>query len=213
MDVVGEIGADGVGGDGEARGPLGDELVDVGEACVAAGGKVLCYAHGEGWVVKESIGADGPDGGDPGEAGEFTPELSEVEPEEIGEGRVDGGLVFAREERRVSNEESGVAGGEHGRGIGGLLDVGGMGLVEVLEEDARVGGRAARGGVGGEGADALERSGGGEVIGVFDEQENAADLMQGSDVAARDDGELRCERGDGDEAEVGGAGDELGCAG
>ncbi len=37
MDVVGEVGADGVGGEGEFGGPLVDELLGVGHAGVAAG--------------------------------------------------------------------------------------------------------------------------------------------------------------------------------
>ena len=40
VDVVGEVVADGRGWDGDARGPFGDELVDVGEAVVAGELKV-----------------------------------------------------------------------------------------------------------------------------------------------------------------------------
>jgi hypothetical protein len=75
-----------------------------------------------------------------------------------------------------------------------------------------VGGGAAAGGVGGYGADLFEGCVGGEVLGIFYEEENAADFVTGGDGAAGDDGELGGEGGDGDEAEVGGAGSELGGA-
>ena len=51
------------------------------------------------------------------------------------------------------------------------------------------------------------------MIGVLDEQQDAADGVQRSDGTAGDDGELRSEGGDGDEAEVGAAVVELLCAG
>jgi hypothetical protein len=128
-------------------------------------------------------------------------------------GGVDGGLGFAGEEGGVADEEGGVGCGEHGEGVGGLLDELWLGAVEVLEEDVGVGGGAAGGGVGGDGADGLEGVGDGELVGVFDEEEDAADLVEGGDGAAGDDGEVGGEGGDGDEAEVGAAGLELGGAG
>jgi hypothetical protein len=70
-----------------------------------------------------------------------------------------------------------------------------MGLVEVLEEDAGVGDGTAAGGVGGDGADLFEGFGDGKAGGIFDEQEDAA---------------LGGEGRDGDEAEVGCSGVELG---
>ena len=161
-----------------------------------------------GWG--QGFGAEGPDGGYPGEAGEFAPEVGEVKPEEWGFGGVvDGGAVLAGEECGVADEERGVGAGEHGGEVGGEVDEGGVGVVEVLEEDAGVGDGAAAGGVGGDGADALEGFGGGEPVGIFDEEEDAADFVEGGDGAAGDDGELGGEGSDGDEAEVGGAGVEL----
>jgi hypothetical protein len=85
--------------------------------------------------------------------------------------------------------------------------------VEVLEEDAGVGGGAARGGVGGDGADLLECVFCGEASGIFYEQKDAADLVQGGNGAPGHDGEVWRQGGDGDKAEVGGAGVELGGAG
>lgn len=41
VDVLGEVGADGGGGDGEASGPFVDEGVDVGEAVIAGLGEVV----------------------------------------------------------------------------------------------------------------------------------------------------------------------------
>ncbi len=102
---------------------------------------------------------------------------------------------------------------EHGEGVGGLFDVGGVRGVEVLEEDAGVGDGAARGGVACDGADVVEGCVGGEVVGIFDEEEDAADLVERGDGAAGDDGEIGSEGGDGDEAEVGGAGVEFRGAG
>lgn len=87
-----------------------------------------------------------------------------------------------------------------------------MCVVEVLEEDAGVGHGAAAGSVGGESADLSESFVGGEARGIFDEQEDAPDFVARGDGAAGDDGELWRESGDRDQAEVGGAGVELGCA-
>ena len=140
-----------------------------------------------GWG--EGFGADGPDGGYPGEAGEFAPEVGEVEPEERGFGGVvNGGALLAGEECGVADDERGVGVGEHGGGVGREIEVGGVGLVEVLEEDAGVGDGAATGGVDGDGADAFEGFGGGEPVGIFDEQEDAADFVAAGDGAAGDDG-------------------------
>ena len=146
------------------------------------------------------------------------PEVGEVEPEEWCAGcGVDGCLVLAGEECGVADEECGVGGGEHGEWAGGvvcsLFSEGGVGVVEELEEDAGVDDGAKTGGVGGYGADLLEGFFGGKVVGIFDEQEDAADFVARGDGAAGDDGELGVEGGDGDEAEVGGAGVELGGAG
>ena len=118
--------------------------------------------------------------------------------------------MLAGEERGVADEERGVGGSEHGDGVRGLVDEGGAGVVEVFEENVGVGGGAAAGGVGGYGADLFEGCVGGEMLGIFDEEENAADFVARGDGAARDDGEVGGEGGDGDETEVGGAGVELG---
>ena len=75
-----------------------------------------------------------------------------------------------------------------------------------------VGGRAARGVVGGDSGDVREGLVRRKVGGVLDEQEDAADLLQAGDGAARNDREFGGELGDGDEAEIGGAGVELACA-
>lgn len=118
-------------------------------------------------------------------------------------------LMLAGEQGGIADEEGGVGCGEHGEWVGVVLGEGGVGIVEALEEETGVGGGAARGGVGGDGLDVPEGFGGGKVAGIFDEQEDAADLVEGGDGAAGNDGELGCELGDGDEAEVGGAGVQL----
>lgn len=92
------------------------------------------------------------------------------------------------------------------------MEEGWPGVVEVLEEDAGVGDGAAAGRVGSEGADLPEGFIGGEVRGIFDEEEDAADFVARGDGAAGNDGERRSEGGDGDETEVGGAGVEFGGA-
>ncbi len=112
----------------------------------------------------------------------------------------------------VADEESRVGGGEHGGEVGGEVEEGGVVLVEVLEEDAGVGDGAAAGGVDGDGANLLEGFDGGEPVGIFDEQEDAADFVERGDGAAGNDGELGGEGGDGDETEIVGTGVELGGA-
>ncbi len=127
-------------------------------------------------------------------------------------GGVDGGAGFAGEQGGVADEEGGVGGMEHGDGVGDVLEIGGGGVVEVLEEDAGVGGGGAAGGVGCERVDVVEGSVNGKVGGVLDEEEDAADLFERGDGAAGHDSERGRESGDGDEAEVGGAGEEFGGA-
>ncbi len=140
---MGEVGADGCGWDGDAWGPFGDELLDVGEPCVATGVEVEDNLFRADAVGRESGGANGPDGGDPGKASELAPERREVEPEQAGVGGVDGGTGFACEQRGIADEQGCVVGGEHGEWVCGLLDEGGMRVMEVLEEDVCVGGGAA----------------------------------------------------------------------
>ena len=59
----------------------------------------------------------------------------------------------------------------------------------------------------------LEGVGGGEPGGIFDEEKNAADFVERGDGASGNDREFWSERGNRDEAEIGGTGVELGCAG
>ena len=226
VDVLSEVGADAVGGDGDAGCPLADESFDVGETGVAAGSEVGSELPGCDAVEAKSCGADGPDGSDPGKAGVLTPEGSEVEPQEragpevgvalagtlAGELGFDLRAVLAGEERGVADEERCVGGGEHGDGVGALLSEGGAGVVEVFEENVRVGGGAARRGVRRDGGDVRESFADGKVRGIFDKKENAADFALRGDGTAGNDGELGREFGDWDKAEIGGAGVELACA-
>ena len=85
--------------------------------------------------------------------------------------------AFAGEEGGVADEQGGVGGSEHCEGVCGLVEEEGLVVVEVLEEDVGVGGGAAAGGVGGDGADLLEGFVGGEMLGIFDEEEDAADFV------------------------------------
>lgn len=75
VNIAGEVGADGFGADGDAGSPVGDDLVDVGEAGIAAGVEVGDELRSGEAGGSEGLGADGPDGGDPGKAGELAPEV------------------------------------------------------------------------------------------------------------------------------------------
>lgn len=211
VNVAGEIGADGLGRNVEARSPLGDELLDMGEAVVARGveiGDELLGGH-----ASKGLRPHGPDRCDPREAGVTAPEGGEVQPEERGRaGSFDDCSVLAREERRVADEEGSVGVGQHGEWIGGLLASFGMRAEEVAKEDLGVGLRTARGGVGGQGAYAAEGGGFVQAEGIFDEQEDAADFVQRGDGAAGNDRELGRKCGDGDQSQIGCTRVELGCA-
>jgi len=70
-----------------------------------------------------------------------------------------------------------------------------------------VGERTAGCGVGGDSADLCE--GVASAVFLFDDELNGADAVERCDGAAGDDGERGRERGDGDEAEVGAACEEI----
>ncbi len=201
MDVLGEVLADGGGREGDAGGPLADEVLDVGEAVIAGLVEVGGELGGGGGV--EDFWARGPDGGDPGEAGAGVPLVGEVEPEEWAGDGFDVGLVLAGEEGGVADEEGGVGVLKHGDGVGWAGKKGGRVTYELAEEDLGVGDGGAGGGVGGDGAEVFEG------VWVLDEEEDGADVVEGGDGAAGDDGEVWGEGGDGDEAEVGFSGEEM----
>ena len=203
MDIAGEIEADGLGRESNAGGPVPDEIFDVGEAMVAGELEVERELGGGRGVWREGVGAGGPDGSDPGEAGAGVPLVGEVDPEEGAGGGVDAGVVLAGEEGGIADEESGVSVAEHLDGVGGGWEEGGVVGVELAEEDLKIGNGAAGGGIGRDGAN------GGKGVGVFDEEEDGADVVERGDGAAGDDGERGGEGGDGNEAEVGVTGEEL----
>jgi len=164
---VGKVPADGGRWDGDARGPLFDQAVDVGETVVAGELKV----GGElGWGdVSQGFRADGPDGGDPGQAGATGPLMGEIEPKAGADGGFDVGAGLLGDERWIADEESCVGLLQHGDGIGGRGEECRVRAEKLAEEDLGVGERAARGGVCGDGAD------GGE--GVVDEGEVGGALL------------------------------------
>ena len=154
--------------------------------------------------------------------------MSEVEPEAGADGGFDLGARLLGDERGVADEEGGVGVDEHGDGVGGRGEKLRCCADELLEEDLGVGERAAGCGVGCDGADGGEGAvDEGEVGGALlphlfemwgtrclwpsqlDNELDGADCIQRGDGAVGDDGQLGGERGDGDEAEIGAAGEEF----
>ena len=159
-------------------------------------------------VDREGFGADGPDCGDPGEIGAGMPLVSQVEPLAGADDLLDVFAGLESEEGRIADEDGGVRLLQHGDGVGRCGKECGVGVEEFAEEDFGVGERAAGGGVGSDGFYGVEGMRGFRVPRLYDELDGA-DFVERGDGAARDDGERRRERGDGDEAEVGACGEKL----
>lgn len=207
VDVFGEVGADGAGGDAEARRPFLDESVDVCEAVIAAVIEIGDELGGGERAGFEGPGADSPDGGHPGKAGVIVPEAGDVEPEErMGRSVVDGGAVLAGEQGGVADEQGSVVGSEHGEWVGGMLGERGVDVGEAGKQEADVGGGTAGSAIGGDGANQGKGFGRGMASGVLDQQQDAADGASGGDGATRNNEKIVSEGSDGDEAEVGFAG-------
>ena len=154
----------------------------------------------------DGVGADGPEGGDPDGSGEGVPLVGEVEVEKAFAGAALAGLaIFERVESGVADEQGGVGGAQHGFEVGGVLDEFGFDLPEAGEEDARVDGGGAGGGVEGDAAYAVD------AVGMAHDEKDGAHAVARGDGAAGDDGELGREGqgGDGDESDVGVGGGEL----
>lgn len=124
------------------------------------------------------------------------------------DGRFELWTDFEGVECGVADEDGGVGALEHGDGVGVARDEGGLDEEELAEENIGVGERAARGFVGGDGADGLERDGGIGCVAANDELDGAHVIERG-DGAVWDDGKIGRERCDGDKAEVGAGGEEL----
>jgi hypothetical protein len=120
--------------------------------------------------------------------------VGEVVPFARADGSFDLIAGFKGEERRIADEDGGVGLVQHGNGIGWCWKEGGVGIEEFAEEDLGVGERAAGGGVGGDGFYCAED------MGFLNDELDGADFVQGRDGAAGDDGEVRRERGDRDQA-------------
>ncbi len=135
VDIPCEVLADGLGWNGETRGPLFDEVVDVGEAVIAGRGEVFGEL-GSGNVARaKRFRADGPDGGDPGESGAGMPLMGEVDPFAGADGLLDLGSGFERDQGGVADEQGGISLLEHGDGIGGMLNKSGLRAEEFAKED------------------------------------------------------------------------------
>ncbi len=172
VDVVGEVVADGRGWDGDAWGPLMDEVFDVGEAVVAGVGEVFGELGGGDVAGGERLGAGGPDGGDPGEVGAGLPLVGKVEPLAGADELFDLSAGFESQEGGIAYEDRGVGVVEHRDGVGCGGEEGGVGVEEFAEEDFGVGEGTAGGGVGGDG---LYRA---EGVGFFNDELDGADAVE-----------------------------------
>ena len=203
VNIRGEIVADSGGWDSDSRSPLFDQPLDIEKAVVAGGFEVFGELQRCDVARGQGFGADGPDGGDPGKVGSDVPLVGEVVPLARADGSFDLIAGFEGKERRIADEDGGVCLVQHGDGIGWRGNEGGAGIEEFAEEDLGVGERAAGGSVGGDGFYCAEG------MGFLNDELDGADFVQGGDRTAGDDGEVRRERGDGDQAEVGAGAEEL----
>lgn len=151
----------------------------------------------------QGFGANSPHSSDPGQACAGGPLVGEVDPFTGPDGLLDLIAGFERQQGGITDQQGRIRLLEHGDGVGWMLDKGGVGAEEFAEEDLGVGERAARSGVGCNGADSFEG------MCFFDDELNRADAVERSDGAAGDDGQIVGEGGDGDEAEVGATSEKL----
>lgn len=203
MDVLGEVMTDGGGWNGDDRGPLLDEVFDVGKAIVEGGGEILGELGGGDVADGECLGTDGPDGCDPGKAGAGMPLVGEVEPLAGAYDLLDCFAGFESKKSGVADEDRGIGELEHGDGIGRGGNKGGIGAEEFAEEDLGIGEGAARGGIGGDG---FHRA---EGVRQLNDELDGADVAERGDGAAGHDGEIGSECSNGNEAEVGSSGEEF----
>ena len=146
---------------------------------------------------------DGPDGCDPGEARAGVPLVGEIDPETRADHLLDLVAGFECQQSRIADEQGGIGLLEHGDGVRGILDEGGVCAEKLAEEDLGICEGAARGGVGCDGANVFEG------VGLFDDELDGADAVERGDGAAGDDREIGCKRSDRDEAQVGAAAEKL----
>jgi len=201
VDVLGEVGADGLLGERELTGPLVDEGVDVLEAVIAGADEVVDEA-----LVERTAGGNAPDGGDEGEAGELGPIFSEVVIDELFAGALVAVCSFFKgHERGVADEDCGVGTIEHGIEIGSHWDEGHSGVSPFVKEDSGIGDGGAACGVGCDGAQGSDG-----LCGSTDEQERADPVLR-CDGAAGENAKAgrSCKGCDWDEANVCDAGCEL----
>lgn len=203
MDVLGEVVADGGGRNGDAWGPLLYEVFDVIEAVVAGVREVFDESSRGSMAVRESLRADGPDGGYPGKSGANLPLVGEVEPMTRAYGLLDCFARFQCKQRRIADENRSVCLLKHGDWIGRRWNKDRVIANEFAKENLGVGEGTARGGVGGDGP---YRAKG---MGFLDDELNGANMAERGDGAARNNGKIGIECGDGDEAEVGASAEQF----
>jgi hypothetical protein len=156
----------------------------------------FALAHGH-------VGAQSPDGGDPGKARLFPPKRGDIVPRTRSYDGFDRGSLFECKQRRIADEQGGIVLTQHGDCVGGSGLEGWRSAEEVAQQDFCVGNGAARCGIGGHGLKPAKRER------LFDDQLDRSHLVERSDGAAGDDQQLGRQGGDGDQTEVGFAGEQL----
>ena len=201
MDVLSEVGADGLFGERKLAGPVLYERIDVLKAVIAGADEV---AHGS--LIERAAGCNSPDGGDEGEAGERGPIFSEVVIDELFAGALVAVCTFFKgHERGVADEDCGVGTIEHGIEIGSHWDEAHSGVSPFVQEDSGIGDGGAACGVGCDGAQGSDG-----LCGSTDEQERADPVLRCDGAAGENAKAGRSGKGcDWDEANVCDAGCEL----
>lgn len=144
VDVVGEVVTYGLGEEREARGPLADDVFNVGEAVIAREGEVFGELGGCDVGDRESVRSHRPDGGDPRETCAGPPLVREVEPVAGTHGFFELRADIEGDESGVSDEYGCIGLLEHSDGVGVAGNEGWLDGEELAEEDFGVGKGAAR---------------------------------------------------------------------
>lgn len=144
VNVLGEVGADGLLGERELARPVLHERIDLLKAVIAGADEI---AHE--CLIERAARGDTPDGGDEGEAGERAPFFGEVVIEELFAGAfVAVSAFFEGHESGVADEDGGVGAIEHGIEVCSHRNKWHIGVSPFVKENAGVGDGGAACGVG-----------------------------------------------------------------